>query len=59
MNVDDTLGRAHAYLLARQQPDGRWIGGHFKSVVVQDTEKKEDLSVTSLVIPLLSRTAER
>ena len=38
---------------------GRWIGGHFKSVVVQDTEKKEDLSVTSLVIPLLSRTAER
>ena len=51
----DVVDRGTAYLLGRQQPDGRWIGGHFKSVVVQDTQKKEDLSVTSLAIVLLSR----
>ena len=55
----DVVDRGMAYLLDRQQPDGRWIGGHFKSVVVQDTEKKEDLSVTSLVIALLSPARER
>src|SRR5262249_55706010 len=30
----DVLERGIGYLLGRQQPDGRWIGGHFKSVVV-------------------------
>jgi squalene cyclase len=52
----DVIARGTAYLLGRQQPDGRWIGGHFKSVVIQDTEKKEDMSVTSLAIVLLSQS---
>lgn len=55
----DVVQRGMTYLLDRQQPDGRWIGGHFKSVVVQDSEKKEDLSLTSLVITLLSQPAPR
>ena len=52
----DVVDRGLAYLLGRQQPDGRWIGGHFKSVVVQDADKKEDMSVTSLAIALLSQS---
>jgi hypothetical protein len=52
----DVIDRGTAYLLGRQQPDGRWIGGHFKSIVVKDTEKKEDLSVTTLAIVLLSQS---
>ena len=55
----NVIDRGMAYLLDRQQPDGRWIGGRFKSVVVQDTEKKEDLSVTTLVIGLLSQSGGR
>lgn len=50
----DVVDRGTAYLLGRQQPDGRWIGGHFKSVLVPDTEKREDGSVTALAIVLLS-----
>jgi squalene cyclase len=50
----EVIDRGTAYLLARQQPDGRWIGGRFKSVLVEDTEKKEDFSVTTLAIVLLS-----
>lgn len=44
------IDRGIAYLLARQQADGRWIGGHFKSVVVPDSEKKEDVYVSSLAV---------
>ena len=44
------IDRGIAYMLGRQQRDGRWIGGHFKSTVVQDPEKKEDVYVTSLAV---------
>lgn len=53
----DVVDRGVAYLLGRQQPDGRWIGGHFKSVVVRDAEKKEDVYVTSLAVLALSPSA--
>jgi squalene cyclase len=48
-----------AYLLSRQQADGRWIGGHFKSVVVDDSEKKEDVYVTSLAVVALLQNPAR
>jgi len=44
------IDRGIAFLLARQQRDGRWIGGHFKSAAVVDSEKKEDVYVTSLAV---------
>ena len=47
------IDRGIAYLLGRQQRDGRWIGGHFKSIVVEDGEKKEDVYVTSLAVMAL------
>ena len=55
------IDRGIAYLLARQQADGRWIGGHFKSIVVPDPEKREDVYVTSLaaVVMAQGRTAGR
>ena len=53
------IGRGIAYLLSRQQPDGRWVGGHFKSVVVADSEKKEDVYVTSLAVVALSESPAR
>ncbi len=46
--------RGIAYLLKRQQPDGRWVGGYFKSVLVPDVEKKEDVYATSLAVMALS-----
>jgi squalene-hopene cyclase-like protein/prenyltransferase/squalene oxidase-like repeat protein len=49
--------RGVAYLLRRQQPDGRWIGGFFKSEIVADSEKKEDVYTTSLVIVVLAQTS--
>jgi hypothetical protein len=49
------IDRGIAYLLSRQQPDGRWIGGHFKSVVVVDSEKKEDVYVTALAAIVISQ----
>jgi prenyltransferase beta subunit len=53
------IERGVAYLLSRQQPDGRWIGGHFKSIVVEDPEKKEDVYVTSLAVVALSQAPAR
>jgi squalene cyclase len=50
----DVFDRGVSYLLGRQQPDGRWIGGHFRSVVVPDTIKKEDFFTTAYAIVLLS-----
>ena len=51
----DVIDRGTGYLLRRQQPDGRWIGGYFKSVLPNfDSEKKEDVYVTSLAILTLS-----
>jgi squalene-hopene/tetraprenyl-beta-curcumene cyclase len=49
--------RGIAYLLRRQQPDGRWIGGFFKSEIVVDSEKKEDVYTTSLVIVALAQSS--
>jgi hypothetical protein len=43
----DVIDRGITYLLGRQQPDGRWIGGHFKSVVIADSDKKEDVYATA------------
>jgi squalene cyclase len=51
----DVIDRGIAYLLGRQQPEGRWVGGYFKSTVVPDTEKKEDVYVTSLAVLALSQ----
>jgi hypothetical protein len=52
----DVIERGLTYLLGRQQPDGRWIGGYFKSVLADfDTEKREDVYVTALAILALSR----
>jgi prenyltransferase beta subunit len=48
--------RGIAYLLRRQQPDGRFIGGFFKSEIVVDSEKKEDVYTTSLVILVLAQS---
>ncbi|HMH49185.1 MAG TPA: prenyltransferase/squalene oxidase repeat-containing protein [Candidatus Acidoferrum sp.] len=53
------IDRGIAYLLSRQQADGRWIGGHFKSVVVDDSEKKEDVYVTSLAVVALLQYSPR
>ena len=50
------IDRGIAYLLDRQQRDGRWIGGHFKSVVVLDSEKREDVYVTSLAVIAISQS---
>jgi len=47
------IERGIAYLLSRQQPDGHWVGGHFKSIVVPDSEKKEDVYVSSLAVVAL------
>ena len=52
----DVIDRGIAYLLGQQQPDGRWIGGYFKSVVMADSEKKEDVYVTSLAIVALTQS---
>jgi squalene cyclase len=53
------IDRGKAYLLSHQQADGRWIGGHFKSVVVDDSEKKEDVYVTSLAVVALLQNPAR
>ncbi len=53
------INRGIAYLLSRQRPDGRWVGGYFKSVVVADSEKKEDVYVTSLAILAMSQSLAR
>jgi squalene cyclase len=52
-----TIDRGIAYLLGRQQADGRWIGGYFKSILPNfDTEKKEDVYVTALIVLALSQS---
>jgi Squalene-hopene cyclase C-terminal domain/Prenyltransferase and squalene oxidase repeat len=53
------LDRGIAYLLARQQADGRWLGGYFKSIVVDDSEKREDVYVTSLAVVALAQAPVR
>ena len=53
----DVVDRGTAYLLGRQQPDGRWIGGNFKSVLVHDAEKREDLFTTAFAIVLFAPDA--
>jgi squalene cyclase len=50
---NDAIRRGIAYLLSHQQPDGRWIGGHFKSIIVPDSEKKEDVYATSMAVVAL------
>jgi squalene cyclase len=55
----DVIDRGFAYLLERQQPDGRWIGGYFKSTVVADPAKKEDVYATSRVALALSQRLAR
>jgi squalene cyclase len=52
----DVIDRGIAYLLARQQPDGGWVGGYFKSIVVPDPDKKEDVYATSLAVVTLSQS---
>jgi squalene cyclase len=53
----DVMDRGLAYLLERQQPDGRWIGGYFKSSLPNfDSEKKEDVYVTSLAVLALAQS---
>lgn len=47
------IDRGIAYLISRQQPDGHWIGGYFKSAFVTDSEKKEDVYATSLAVVAL------
>ena len=44
-----------AYLLDHQQGDGRFIGGYFKSVVIKDPDKKEDVYATSRAALVLSQ----
>ena len=51
----DAIERGIAYLLERQQADGRWVGGYFKSVVVVDSEKKEDVYATSRAALVLAQ----
>jgi hypothetical protein len=53
------IQRGIAYLLDRQQPDGRWIGGHFKSVVVVDAKKKEDVYVTARAVLVIAQSLAR
>lgn len=53
------IQRGVAYLIAHQQPDGRWIGGYFKSIVVPDSEKKEDVYATSLAVVALLDAPKR
>jgi squalene cyclase len=53
------IDRGLAYLLARQQADGRWVGGYFKSIVVDDSEKREDVYVTSLAVVALAQAPVR
>lgn len=53
------IERGIGYLLSRQQGDGRWIGGHFKSIVVLDSEKREDVYVTSLAVLAISQSLAR
>lgn len=54
------IDRGIAYLVNRQQKDGRFIGGHFKSILVVDPDKKEDVYATSLaVVALTSPPAKR
>lgn len=56
----ETIQRGIKYLLEHQQPDGRWLGGFFKSEIVLDKEKKEDIYATSLAIVALTQsTANR
>jgi Squalene-hopene cyclase C-terminal domain/Prenyltransferase and squalene oxidase repeat len=55
----DAIGRGIAWLLSRQQPDGRWNGGYFKSIVVVDSEKKEDVYVTALAVVALAQAPSR
>ena len=50
----EAIDRGISYLLERQQPAGHWIGGYFKSIVVRDAEKKEDVYVTSLAVMALA-----
>ena len=52
----DVIDRGIAYLLGRQQPDGRWVGGYFQSVLPNlDSGKKEDVYATSLAVLALSQ----
>jgi hypothetical protein len=51
----DVFDRGIAYLLRRQQPDGRWIGGYFKSMAIVDPDKKEDIYATSLAVVAMTR----
>jgi len=53
----EAIRRGIVYLLKHQQPDGRWIGGFFKSEIVIDTEKKEDVYTTSLAIVALTQSS--
>ena len=55
----EAIRRGIGYLRGRQQPDGHWIGGFFKSEIVADTEKKEDVYVTSLAIVALTQARDR
>jgi hypothetical protein len=55
----DAIDRGIASLLERPQPDGRWIGGYFKSVVITDSDKKEDVYATSRAALALSQRLAR
>ena len=55
----DVIDRGIAYLLRRQQPDGRWVGGYFKSATVVDPDKKEDVYATSRAALALSQRLAR
>ena len=52
----EAIQRGIAYLLRRQQPDGHWIGGFFNSDIVKNSEKKEDIYLTSIIIVLLDQS---
>jgi squalene cyclase len=51
----DVVDRGISYLLEHQQADGRWIGGYFKSIVVVDADKKEDVYATSRAVLVLAQ----
>jgi hypothetical protein len=55
----DVVDRGISYLLEHQQADGRWIGGYFKSTVVADADKKEDVYATSRAVLVLSQRLGR